>query len=185
MPDLRTCLVAAAPLAAAVAAGPALAQPVKPFLDCSARPDDAERLACYDAAAAAISAEAREIAARRDRERAAAAEARAAAEASAKDAAEASARQAQVERFGSEGFRIGGSEDRVNQLAARVQEALTDGVGRAVLLLDNGQMWRQTEGFSVPTVRTGDEVEIRRGAMGGYLLTVMRIRRTIPVRRMR
>jgi hypothetical protein len=172
-------------LAAALLAAPGAAQSLKPFIDCSAKADDAERLACYDAAAAATSAEARAIAQRRERERAAAAEARAALEAKAAAEAEARARQAQAERFGSEGFRIGGSDDRINALSAKVQEALSDGFGRAVLLLDNGQMWRQTEGFSLPPLRGGDAVEIRRGAVGGYLLTVPRIKRTIPVRRMR
>ncbi|MFN7177322.1 MAG: hypothetical protein ACK4MX_10600 [Thermaurantiacus sp.] len=173
-------------IAALVAAAPASAQSVQPFVDCSAKVDDADRLACYDAAAAALSADARRIAAQREQERKVAAEARAIAEAKAAADAAAAAEQAQADRFGSEGLRIGrGGDERVDRLTATIGELLTDRGGRAVMVLDNGQMWRQTEGLSLPPVRANEAVEIRRGAMGSYRATLTRIGRSFSVVRMR
>lgn len=162
-------------LAVALAAGAARGQPAAlgPFVECAAKVDDAERLACYDAAAAALSAEARAVAERRERARRALAEERAAAEA-----------KARADRFGSEGLRIGG-EERLDRLSAALAETFSDRGGRLLFLLDNGQMWRQTEGLALPPLRAGDRVEIRRGALGGYLLSVPRVKRTVAVVRMR
>jgi hypothetical protein len=183
LPLFRATIPAIATLLSAV---PALAQSVQPFVDCSAKVDDAERLACYDAAAQAVSVEARRIAATRDQERKAAAEARAIAEEKAAAEAAAAAEQAQANRFGSEGLRVGGGgEERLGRLAATVSEVLTDRGGRAILILDNGQMWRQTEGLPLPPVRAKEAVEIRRGAMGSYRATLTRIGRTFSVIRMR
>lgn len=153
---------------------------------CSAEVEDAKRLACYDAAVAAGSAEARAIAARRDAAREAAAAEKAAAEARAKAEAAEAARKAQADRFGQEGLRLGGGDpDRLDELGAKIAETLLDRVGKTVFLLDNGQMWRQTDGLTLPPIRAGDAVEIRRGAVGGYRLTVPRVKRTVPVVRMR
>lgn len=170
-------LTVAAPLSAAV-------DPAR-LIACSAEVDDAKRLACYDAAVAAASAEARTIAARREAAREKAAAEKAAADARAAAEAAEAARKAQADRFGQEGLRLGGSPDRLDELQARIAETRLDRVGEAVFLLDNGQMWRQTDGLSLPPVRAGDAVEIKRGALGGYRLTVPRVKRTVRVVRMR
>lgn len=187
-------VLCAALLCAAPVPGPARAEAsgLAPFLACAAKADDAERLACYDAAAASVSAEARALAAERARARRAAEQARA--EEAARRAAEEAARAAaaQVDRFGRESLPAGRGEPGaapaaapLERLSARVGEALLDQRGRTVFLLENGQMWRQTEGTLLPPVRPGDAVEIARSALGGYRLLLPRVRRSVPVVRVR
>jgi hypothetical protein len=43
--------------------------------------------------------------------------------------------------------------------------------GQFTVTLDNGQSWTQTEYESSAIVKTGDEITIRRGSFGSYLLT--------------
>ncbi len=190
---LCAALLCAALLCAALVPGPARAEAsgLAPFLACAAKADDAERLACYDAAAASVSAEARALAAERARARRAAEEAQAeeAARRASQEAARAAA--AQADRFGRESLPAGRGEPAaaaaapLERLSARVGEALLDQRGRTVFLLENGQMWRQTEGTLLPPVRPGDSVEIARSALGGYRLLLPRVRRSVPVVRVR
>lgn len=161
--------------AALTLTAPAAAQDLGAIERCVSIVDNEERLACYDAAVAAVSQRAREAIAQRQRE----------AEAAAKAQAEQQAR-AQVEAFGAENVQgAPRAEENARLLNAQIAEVLTDPLKRAVFVLSNGQMWRQTEGLSLPPVRAGDPVRIRRGAIGGYRLTLERQRRTVQVRRMR
>ena len=57
------------------------------------------------------------------------------------------------------------------------------GDGRRRILLDNGQAWVLAESASAGPLRQGDDVRIRKGLMGGFLLTTpagvsLRVRRT-------
>ncbi len=57
------------------------------------------------------------------------------------------------------------------------------GGGRRRIVLDNGQAWMLAESASAGPLRQGDDVRIRKGLMGGYLLTTpagvsLRVRRT-------
>lgn len=160
-------------------AAPASAQTVKPFVDCAALANDAERLECYDSAVAAISPALRAQAEERRKQAAArAAEAAAAAQA---------AREAEErDRFGREGVRaFRGSDLGVESVESTVTEVLRDNLGKVVVILENGQMWRQVDGNAMPMIRTGTAVTIKRGAMGSYRMTPEKTSRTVQVMRMR
>ncbi len=165
----------------------AFAQPAPALLACSAQVDAAERLACYDSVVKAMSSEARAIAEKRDAQAAKLALAAQAAEEAAKAEAAARAAAEQKDRFGREGIRgLGGADpERVEQVEAKVSETLRDGYGKTVLILDNGQMWRQADDFPLPTVRAGTDIVVKRGAMGSYRMVLGKMSRTIQVVRMR
>jgi hypothetical protein len=162
---------------------PVEAERVEPFVACAATVGDAERLACYDRAVEAVSADGRRIRAERE---AASAAAAAAAAATAADAA----RAAEVSAFGRETMPASarpadGTEAASRELSATIQELLTGADGKYVFLLENGQMWRQLDGFTLPPIRAGDTVEIRRMLAGRFAMTFPRHKRTVSVRRMR
>ena len=177
---MRVSILAAAIIGATI--GTAEAQPADAMLKCVAIADDAQRLACYDAAMASASAEAR----------AAAAERQAAAAEKARRDAEAAA-QAKTDKFGAEGVpeearspaAKAADAERVDKLEATVAEMLRDAVGNAIFILDNGQMWRQTDGLQLPPLRAGEPVRITRGMVGGYRLTLPKRNRAVTVKRMR
>jgi hypothetical protein len=61
----------------------------------------------------------------------------------------------------------------VTQMIAHATKATDNGIGHWVVTLDNGQSWKMTEsvpGFAPPAA--GDEVRLRKGALGGYLMDV-------------
>lgn len=174
---------------------PAAAQAPAELLACAAIVRDAERLACYDAAVAQTSPEARAASAARARETArVAAEEAAAAAAAAKIKAEAdavAAAAARREAFGAEGVAARGAErfapvpGEIQQIEAAITETLTNRSGLAVFLLDNGQMWRQVDTDSLPNVRAGDKVTVKRAGLGGYHLDLVRQKRRFLVKRLR
>lgn len=163
---------------------PAQAQLADELGKCAAIAVNTDRLACYDKAVAGISAETRAIAERRavetarlEREAAAAAAAAAAEKA-----------KADLERrklaFGT---REGYAQDavgRVEKVEAKVKTSLLAQTGATVLVLDNGQVWAQLESRGLPSIRTGDGVEVKRNAFGGFELTLLRQKRTFQVKRL-
>lgn len=170
-------LAAAASLSlAALVSVPALAQAGDPYADCAATTDDAARLACFDA----TYAEQREVIA-----------ARAAAEAEAAARAE----QREREEFGLNAFQ---RDDRREEVAesdpvqaeelARIEEeerreedrevnsavveVFQDAARRQVVLLANGQIWRETSNSNMRRdVRPGWEATISRSGLGGFRMT--------------
>lgn len=160
--------------AALFASGSAAAQ-IDGFRACASIGDGEKRLACYDSALAAVDAQA---AARLAEQR------RAAEIAAAKAAEEAKIRKQQerLAAFGSAGASKGDDGDEVKEITAAIAE-LREGVTGYVVTLDNGQVWRQTEVRTLPPVRVGDAVTIRKGLMGGYRMTFHRQQRTIAVKR--
>lgn len=154
---------------------------------CVSKVDDGERLRCYDQAVNALSAEARATAALREAEaqKAAAAAAGAAAARQAADAAK--AEQDRQAAFGAERLRAGAPADveKADLLEGTIAEVFIDSRDRAVIALDNGQIWRQTEVTMLPTIRPGGSVVLKRGALGSYRMTIASIKRTIPVTRIR
>ena len=160
-------------------AAPAAAQVNDALVACAVEPDDAARLACYDNAVAGLSAEARAI----GEKRAAATAVLVRQRAEAKAAADAKAAK---EAFGAD--RINRNLDHPEQLKeldAGVSEMLTAADGRAVLLLDNGQLWRQESGVPLPPVRAGDHVKVERSRFGSYMLTLTKQNRSFNARRLR
>jgi hypothetical protein len=54
-----------------------------------------------------------------------------------------------------------------------------------VFFLDNGQVWQQGEAVGVLDVRVGDALEIRKGALGGYMLELKKGSPRARVRRLK
>jgi hypothetical protein len=62
---------------------------------------------------------------------------------------------------------------RVERVETQVARADVDGLGRWTIVMQDGATWKQTE--TVPTFqppRAGQEVSVRKGALGGFLLRV-------------
>jgi hypothetical protein len=186
----------------ALAQTSAQAPSVDAVLACANIRSDAERLACYDKAAATLSPEiaklneAREKAAREAAREAAAKaqeEARlAAAKAAAdKQAAEQRAAKAQVDAFGASTVAPdkrpakAQGEEALDTLQATIKEILRGPLGELIVVLDNDQIWRQTEPGTLPVVRVGDQVTLKKRLLSGFFMTLERQRRTIAVRRFR
>lgn len=157
---------------------------------CAHNVDDSARLACYDKVVAQLSAEAAKVSADRAAaaavvaaQTAAANQAAAAAAAAAKAKADAEAKR---DAFGAERInRNVVDTEKLTRLDAKVSEMLTASDGMAVLLLDNGQLWRQTTGMPLPPVRPGDPVTIEAGKIGSYQLSLPRQHRGFNAKRIR
>ena len=159
--------------AALLASGGAAAQ-IDSFKACAAISDGAKRLACYDSALASVDAQAASKLAEQRR---------LAEVAAAKAAEEAKARKEQerLAAFGASSA-AADADEAVREISAAIAD-LREGASGYVFTLDNGQVWRQTEARTLPPVRVGDAVAIRKGMMGGYRLTLERQQRTIAVKR--
>ncbi|MFZ4687682.1 MAG: hypothetical protein ACOYLS_00450 [Polymorphobacter sp.] len=174
---------------------PARAQATAAILACATIARDAERLACYDAAVADSSPQARAASKARAAESARiAADEAAIAAAAAKAKAEADAiamEKAKRENFGAEGVTARGVErfapapGEIQQIDAIITDVLTNRSSQNVFLLDNGQMWRQVDAGSLPNVRNGDAVKIVKAALGGYDLNFIKQKRRVRVKRLR
>lgn len=166
--------------AALPGAGAAQAQVPDRLIACASTVDDAERLACYDAAVKGLGADARAASEAREKEATAA---RAAAAAAASAAAARAAAEAEAARKDS--FGKATAADAVSELTAGISEVLKDASGKAVFVLDNGQIWRQADGFTLPNARVGTQVTVRRGALGSFRLAPANSNRSVQVIRMK
>ena len=160
----RTCVTAticvsalgivASPLFAAEAA---VQDPVPAIVRaCASLHVDAERLACYDRAVAALTAT--------------------------PDAAmppEAKPVSAE-EMFGVTSGMNGAANppaaperEELDEISARITEIreVANNADRALLTLDNGQVWQVTEAWSSVVMKKGDVVRIKRGSMGSFRMT--------------
>jgi len=79
-------------------------------------------------------------------------------------------------------------QPEVEQVAASVREMSKTVRGRALFVLDNGQVWRQLEGDDAqvlePSPGTVMKVTIARGAFGSYNLTIEGRNGLVRVRRL-
>jgi hypothetical protein len=153
--------------AAAVLSIPALAiaDPPPPraaafqaVLDCRAITGDAARLACYDAAAGRMaSAETSGDIVVIDKEQARAAN-----------------RQAFGLSLPSLDFITRGlSKDETERVEGEVRSASVDGLGKWVMILRNGAVWRQVSSETLSRdPRPGSKVEIRRASLGSYMMKI-------------
>ncbi|WP_374470948.1 hypothetical protein [Phenylobacterium sp.] len=161
----RTSLAVLAALAVA-AAGAASAQPkpegragaLQRLTDCRKITDGAERLACYDAAAAAFeSAEAKGDVVVVDREQ---------------------AREVRRQGFGFQipslaMFEKGESKEEVENVTGQVASARMNGAGKWVVQLEGGAVWLQIDTNELSFgPKPGDPVKIRRATLGSYLMSV-------------
>ncbi|WP_448578838.1 hypothetical protein [Thermaurantiacus sp.] len=163
---------------AATIPSPVFAQARDAMMTCARIVDDAERVLCYDRLVAEMSAEGKRIVAERQVKTDALV-----AEREAARKAEAEARQR--ERFGSEGLGFGADGERLEALQSNLVEALTDRAGLLVFLLENGQVWRQTDGVFRGNLKPGTGLTIKRTRLGGYLMTFPDTNRTVNVKRVR
>ena len=151
-------LVAAA-LALPVCASepPARAASFQQVLDCRAVKGDAERLACYDAAAGRLdAAETRGDIVVIDRAQASAAH------------REAFGLQLPSLDFVTKALK----PDEVSVLTGSVRGARADVNGNWTLSLEGGAVWRQISGQLLKAPRAGSKVRIRKGMIGSYLMNV-------------
>jgi hypothetical protein len=144
------------------AAGPAAGQRPKAFeavIRCRAIAGDAERLRCFDAAAAAME----QAAARRDivvidRQQ---------------------VRETRRKLFGIEVPRLnlfGGGDDKgeqVSELDGVVSSAAQDGNGHWIVTLEEGGTWAQIDDTPVAVwPRAGTKIVIKRAALGSYMMRI-------------
>lgn len=173
----KYCVAAILVLAATVQA-PVMAQSRDAMLKCARIVDDAERIVCYDRLVAETTAEGKRIVSDRQ-----AKTDELMAEREAARRAEAEAKQR--ERFGGEGLGVGVDGERLEALQSTLGEVLTDQTGRMVFMLENGQVWRQTDGVFRGSLKSGAELTIKRTRLGGYLMTFPGTNRTVNVKRVR
>lgn len=161
----RSHVLTTAAMLAACIASPALAAKAPPpraeayqqVLDCRALKADAERLACYDAAAGRMdAAEARGDIVVIDRAQASAAH------------REAFGLQLPSLDFVTKALK----PDEVNTLTGTVRAARADVNGNWTIGLDGGAVWRQISGQLMRAPKPGSKVSIRKGMIGSYLMNV-------------
>jgi hypothetical protein len=165
MPNRRTIAVAVV-LAAASAfaiAAPRLKNPGEPpvvqhLLDCRKLSGDAERLACYDKAAAAMeSATASGDLVSIDREQ---------------------RRAARRQAFGFilptlSFLERGEKEGELNHISATARSAYRNSEGKWTVQLEDGAVWQQYQAEDLGrTPHQGSKVDISRGLMGSFFMTI-------------
>jgi hypothetical protein len=160
-------------LAAATAAGAAPKRTVPPVVQelsaCRALADDAARLRCYDAAAAALAQAADKgdiVIVDRD-----------------------DVRKTRKSLFGFNVPKLpffsgdDSASDQQDEITAKIAGAHSLGNGKWAIRLEDGAVWETTEAkAAVRTPRAGDEVLIKRGSLGGYFLRI-KGQRTLRARR--
>jgi hypothetical protein len=144
-----------APAYEAVATGDGLAR-------CAAIDASAARLACYDALAGRMPVTAVAVSP-------AAAVAPAGAPAAAPAAPVAPATN-DPQNFGLAQVQVHTAAEGPKSIQVHVAEVIDNGVTRASVVLDNGQTWTFTESSADAYLRPGDQVTIKRAALGSFLL---------------
>lgn len=137
---------------------------------CTATATDAERLACYDSAVAALRG------------------AQSSGEVVAID-------RGNVERLQRDSFgfnlpsignllpQVGHGDNVVDRVEATVTRMSLSPSGRSTFYMEDGQVWTQVDPERVYNVRAGDTVTIRRAAMGSFMISSPRGGAGIRVRR--
>jgi hypothetical protein len=138
---------------------------------CSDLYDDAQRLACYDAA---FGKPARPSAAAAATSRAPAAPAVAPAAAPVVRASPASAPAAVAPAAPVAPPAPRAAAERPKSVSAGITGVTRRADGRFVATLDNGQVWSQLERDPAAEVAAGDNVTVRRGMLGSYILITTR-----------
>lgn len=139
-----------------------------PLASCVDIADDAARLACYDRIAGRpVSAPAPAAPAP------ATVPARSVAPPAAVAAVEPAPTKDPVAEFGlsQQAVKQRNPEGWVESITGTVLGVTQNASDRYVVELDNGQVWAQSETNSYPTLKIGDSVSIRRGAVGSFVLT--------------
>jgi hypothetical protein len=164
-------ILAAAPVAAQERDGSARPAVLQALYDCRTITDPAQRLACFEAQTAALEAAetSRDV----------------------RIVSREELRRAQRGLFGlslpnlgnlfgggnrdedgEDGEDGGRDPDVVQEITAAIREIGRDASGRLVLVLDNGQRWIQTDTVGGRSPRAGQNVRIRRAALGSFIASV-------------
>ena len=160
---------------------------------CMSESDAARRLACFDRESARLVKDSAPTARKSDSLAAAPAAAAAApAAATPAPAANAPAPSAQ-DKFGYRGNIARAEIDKQSEEARTQAEVLTAKVtelsslahGEMLLTLDNGQVWQQKRGDRGVRIKVGDEIMIRRAALGSFLLTTQAAKGSMRVSRVK
>ena len=154
------------------------------ILDCAGITADIERLRCFDALGSVVAAARAETQAATPAAPPAASQAAVAPQSAAAAAPQANSASASVlqtspgvgaERdFGLTGAQLEERDgqdgvDAVEEIESRVAEVLSSRSGKHSYRLENGQLWRQVESTSLPQIKAGETMVIRRAAFGSYL----------------
>jgi len=135
------------------------------LMACAGKTDNAERLACYDAAVAKLKKQV------------------------------ADENQKRVTLFGFQLPFSGSDDDKdnkepvlgpkeVNSVSAKLERAGNDGIGHVVVHLDNGQSWRVSEGTNTRLVSVpGTGIQIVRNIFGGFYMNIEGGATNVPVTR--
>lgn len=151
-------LVAGADQASAQASKDARSQVFQGLMDCKAKSDPTERLACYDAAVGVMDAAEKKG-----------------------DIVVVDREQATAVRRQAFGFSLpslamfekGETQEELDRVALKVDRAYRGGDGKWVFELEGGAVWAQNDSetlFREP--KSGSKVEIRKAAMGSYFMNV-------------
>lgn len=152
------------------------------FKKCVALKNDANRLACFDKAAAGFdfekaSASLKEAKQLKEEARTLKEEKRKLAEAEQR-------RQEEREALRTEEFGKADAEVRtVDRVDTTIKRVIEPRVGGKYLVLNNGMVWQIVDGGRTGPVKEGMAVHINKTAFGGYLLTIEVARRTFRVKR--
>jgi hypothetical protein len=153
-------LVAAATVTSASPKGKPVGEPavVQHLLDCRKVADNAERLACYDKAAAAMESAT-----------------------SSGDLVSIDLEQRRAARRQSFGFILpslgflerGETEGELNHITATAKTAYRNSEGKWTVVLEDGATWQQLEAGELGrTPRQGSKVEISKGMLGSFFMTI-------------
>lgn len=141
---------------------------LKAFLQCRQISDNNARLACYDAAGQAAAPAAT-------------------APTAAKPKSPEEEKRAVEESFGHEALPVAQKEaaKKAQEYRAKVAVFSSDAYGNLILVLDNGQVWRQTDGLETQLLTGEQWVTIHRAAMGSYLITIESVHRSYRFKRIK
>lgn len=143
------------------------------LIDCRALASAVARLDCYDQLADTQTATTNQATKTRTVERAAPAVA--ATEKAAAATMEATADASQEALFGKneaeiqKSAREAAGTTEIDQMAARVLEVRKSATGKAIITLDNGQVWKQIDSSRL-RLSSDDQVSIRRASLGSFML---------------
>ncbi len=111
--------------------------------------------------------------------------------AAAAPASVATSQQQQEAQFGAEDIKksarnADGQPDSVEAISGVIKQCAYSPLGRAILTLDNGQVWRQIDGDTDHfRGKAGDVAHIERSSVGGYNLTTEGHTQMVKVQRVR
>ncbi len=158
------------------------AEKLEAFRECVTYEDNDERLACYDAAARGFDFEAASkslVEAKRisDEAEQLKIEAEARAIADAKRAIEEEKKR--LNDFG----KTTPDKNRLNVIKATVVRIRPGKVTGTYVMLDNSQVWQQTSGKNIYNLKVGMTVTIKRGLVGGFMMTIDKTRKVVRMKR--